>query len=169
MNYLAIFSLLFVCSFKIFCSEKPFILQLPAQQIMGVTPYPIPEYYVPKKTLPVVEKTVYYRIDRAIIDLHENGFEPSSEALEKTAEIIANQVSRKRLVGVYGLMFGAGTIIVAVPSPLRQSHPEIHLGGAILAACGIAILCDSMIECCCWKHKMASTKSLIRKNHTKVD
>ena len=172
MNYLAIFSVLFLYSFKTFCSERAPISQLPAQQAMSNTPYMIPKhhyYSIPETTPLVIEKTVYCRMDNALLELHKDGFRPSFDALSQAAATVAHQVTLKRKIGVCSLMFGAGTAIVTAPSPFLQSHPEIPFGGVVLAACGTALLCDSMIDCCCWRHKMASTKKLIRENHTKVD
>lgn len=163
MKFIVCIIMLLFC-FQIFCSNPND--RIPPQEIMSS--YPIPEYYLPEHTLPAAENAVYYRIDQAILELHQEGFEPENEALSKSAAKIAQIITKKRLLGVCGIMCGALGLLVAVPSPLRYSNPEIPIASAILCASGAVIFGDSIADCCCWKQKLAKTKQLIKDNHTKI-
>ena len=74
MNSIFIYSMLFLWGLKTYCCENQPILHLPFQQTMSITPYPVPQYHVPEKTLPIVEHAVLHRIDQAIIELHKENF-----------------------------------------------------------------------------------------------
>ena len=170
------YTMLFFLSFsKAFCSEnRPSLLKNPSQMIMQSTPEPsassIPFYVLPYDTLPIVEPTVRHRIDSAAQELHQEGIlQTHSQGLSEAAKILALQVTRQRIVGVGMLTASASIIVFMGGSPYRISNPEIIPTCIGTCVAGTTIFCDSMIECCCWRHRVNSTKKLIIKLHEKAE
>ena len=169
MNSIFIYSMLFLWGLKTYCCENQPILHLPFQQTMSITPYPVPQYHVPEKTLPIVEHAVLHRIDQAIIELHKENFQPSLQALSKTAAHIAHNITQKRIIGVASLSLSFGATFISAGSLTGMAYPQIPLAFALIGASGTVLFCDSMLDCCCWQHKVSTAKELIKKHDEKVN
>lgn len=157
MSYFLKYTMLFfVCSTTIFCSE--------------IQKTPIPFYNVPHDILPIIEPTVRHRINSAAEELHQEGIlQTNGDSLTHTAEVLTPQITRQRILGVSMIVAGAGTIVLTGGSPYRITHPEIIPTCAGILAAGTVVFCDSMFQCCCWRHRIKSTKKLIIKHHEKVE